>query len=259
MGQLLLIPDPRPLDQRLGQTFFREAPQCPGVYLMKDDGGTVLYVGKAKNLRQRLNYYRLANPDRMSRRHLRLVSAVDRIEFQFCPDESAALEREAMLLRSLKPKFNRSGVWPSKTRFIAWRAREEYLDLTVLETPGTEWRRFGPMGILAMHLQRTISRLLWLAVNPTRSFADLPAGWSRGGFMDFTSIQCGELLGEVLALLESYFWCEADPFLAWLGARFSARTNLFDRRAIEEDSEGLKDFALRQKLKQHDRRQLTLL
>jgi hypothetical protein len=259
MGQLLLIPDPRPLDQRLGQAFFRQAPQCPGVYLMKDGQGNVLYVGKAKNLRQRLNYYRLANPDRMSRRHLRLVSAVDRIEFQFCPTESAALESEAMLLRSLKPKFNRAGVWPGKPRFIVWRAREGHLDLTVLETPGAEWRRFGPIGVLALHLQRMISRLLWLALNPTCSFADLPAGWSRGNFMECTSIQCGELVGEVLALLESYFWCEADPFLAWLGARFSARTNLFDRQAIEADLEGLKEFGAKRRLKEKDRRQLALL
>jgi hypothetical protein len=259
MGQLLLIPDPRPLDQRLGRTFFTEAPQCPGVYLMKDERGSVLYVGKAKNLRQRLNYYRLANPDRMSRRHLRLVSAVDRIEFQFCPTESAALESEAMLLRSLKPKFNRAGVWPGKPRFIAWRGREGHLDLTVLETPGAEWRRFGPMGMLAIHMQRTISRLLWLAVNPARSFADLPAGWARGDFMECTSIPCGESVAEVVAVLESYFWCEAEPFLTWLGARFPARTNLFDCQAIEADLEELREFGAKQKLKDKYRRQLALL
>jgi hypothetical protein len=45
MGQLLLIPDPRPLDQRLGRKFFRQAPRRPGVYLMKDARNNVLYVG----------------------------------------------------------------------------------------------------------------------------------------------------------------------------------------------------------------------
>jgi predicted GIY-YIG superfamily endonuclease len=126
---LLLIPDPRPLDQRLGRKFFRQAPRRPGVYLMKDSGDNVLYVGKAKNLKQRLNNYRVANPERMPHRHLRMVTEVRRIEFQLCVTESAALEREAKLLRSLKPKFNRTGVWPSKTRFVAWRVREDHLAL----------------------------------------------------------------------------------------------------------------------------------
>jgi hypothetical protein len=45
MGQLLRIPDPRPLDQRLGRTFFRQASRRPGVYLMKDARNHVLYVG----------------------------------------------------------------------------------------------------------------------------------------------------------------------------------------------------------------------
>src|ERR1017187_450223 len=129
MGQTLLFPDPKPLDQRLGESFFRRTPRRPGVYLMKDASDKVLYVGKAKDLKQRLNHYRVANPDRMPRRHLRMVTEVNRIELQFCATESAALERDAKLLRSLKPKFNRAGVWPSKTRFIAWRVREEHLDL----------------------------------------------------------------------------------------------------------------------------------
>src|SRR6202142_2780517 len=105
MGQTLLFADPKPLDQRLGRKFFRRAPQRPGVYLMKDANDKVLYVGKAKDLKQRLNNYRVANPDRMPRRHLRMVREVDRIEFQLCPNEAAALKHESKLLRSLKPRF----------------------------------------------------------------------------------------------------------------------------------------------------------
>src|SRR5208282_3996019 len=99
MGQTLLFPDPKPLDQRLGKKFFRRAPRRPGVYLMKDANGRVLYVGKAKDLKQRLNHYRVANPDRMARRHLRMVREVANIELQFCPNEAAALKHESRLLR----------------------------------------------------------------------------------------------------------------------------------------------------------------
>jgi len=134
MGQTLLFPDPKPLDQLLGRRFFRQAPRKPGVYLMKDVSDKVLYVGKAKDLKQRLNNYRVANPDRMPRRHLRMVREVARIEFQFCPTEAAALERESKLLRSIKPRYNRAGVWPGKARFIIWRLKDRRLELGVAET-----------------------------------------------------------------------------------------------------------------------------
>src|SRR3974390_295198 len=111
MTQLLLFPDPRPLVDRLGRDFFRVAPQSPGVYLMRDAADAVLYVGKARNLRKRLGSYRTANPDRMPRRHLRMLRAVARIELQACADEASAIARESLLLRTLKPKFNRAGVW----------------------------------------------------------------------------------------------------------------------------------------------------
>src|SRR5436309_4873237 len=84
-------PDPQPLVERLGRDFFRQLPECPGVYLMRGAADVVLYVGKAKNLRRRLDSYRVANPDRLPRRHLRMLRAVVRIELQECPDESSAL------------------------------------------------------------------------------------------------------------------------------------------------------------------------
>jgi excinuclease UvrABC nuclease subunit len=102
---------------------------------MKDAGDRVLYVGKAKDLKQRLNHYRTANPDRMPLRHLRMVNEVSRIEFQFCPTEAAALKHEKKLIRSLKPKFNRAGVWPGKAKFIAWRVEGDALEISVTETP----------------------------------------------------------------------------------------------------------------------------
>ncbi len=89
MAQLLLIPDPRPLDWRLGKKFFRNAPKRAGVYLIHDANGKLLYVGKAKNLRNRLRNYRIANPDKIPRRHLKMVRQVYRIEFQLCYNEGA--------------------------------------------------------------------------------------------------------------------------------------------------------------------------
>src|SRR2546422_599219 len=139
MTQMLLFPDPRPLVERLGREFFRQAPERPGVYLMRDAANTVLYVGKARNLRKRLASYRVANPDRLPRRHLRLLRAVARIELEECADESRALGRESELLRSLRPRFNRAGTWPGSPRFLAWRVTPEGLDLAVAPNIEPAW------------------------------------------------------------------------------------------------------------------------
>src|SRR5271170_3063154 len=203
MSQLLLMPDPRPLDKRLGQRFFRHAPKRPGVYLMRDAADRVLYVGKAKNLQQRLRNYRIANPDKMPRRHLRMVREVARIEFQFCHTESAALKHESKLLRSLKPRFNRAGVWPGKTRFFVWRQMEGQLELAVTDVPETGWQRYGPLGGNARHLHRTLARLLWLAMNPSRAFVELPAGWAQGKVAEQAMIiHCGHSATEVTRSLD---------------------------------------------------------
>ncbi len=60
-GQQWLFAPAKPLVERLGKRFFRKIPARPGVYSMRDATGAVVYVGKAKNLRQRLRSYRVAN------------------------------------------------------------------------------------------------------------------------------------------------------------------------------------------------------
>ena len=72
-GQLWLFEPPKPLVERFGNEFFRALPERPGVYLMCGASEGVLYVGKAGNLRKRLAAYRVANPERMSRRMIRLL------------------------------------------------------------------------------------------------------------------------------------------------------------------------------------------
>lgn len=189
MAQLLLFPDPRPLVERLGVEFFRCLPDRPGVYLMRDAQDAVLYVGKAKNLRQRLGHYRVANPDRMPRRHLRLLRAVDRIEWRECPDEASALAREAALLRELKPRFNRAGTWPSSPWYLAWRCAAGRLEMTVTEIVPPGWQALGPANRHRLRTQRTVlARLLWGAVHPQRGGAELPPGWEHGSFHDRTVI-----------------------------------------------------------------------
>jgi predicted GIY-YIG superfamily endonuclease len=247
MAQLLLLPDPRPLDDQLGAKFFRDAPKRPGVYLMRDANEKVLYVGKAKSLRNRLQNYRIANPDKMPRRHLKMLRQVARIEFRFAHSETAALKDESELIRSIKPKFNRAGVWPGKTKFIVWQTNGQTLHLGVADVPQPGWQRFGPLKSSCRHLHQTLSRMLWLASNPHRVYGELPTGWAQGNMAGTISLECGNSTAEIALRFDSFFGPSPDEFLVWLSTRLAARINAFERTVIQAEWEILQEFAAKQK------------
>ncbi|MCB1496342.1 MAG: excinuclease ABC subunit UvrC, partial [Bauldia sp.] len=82
----------------------RRLPNGPGVYRMIDAGGKVLYVGKARSLRKRVqSYTRLANqPGRIAR----MIMATASMEFVSTRSETEALLLEANLIKRLRPRFN---------------------------------------------------------------------------------------------------------------------------------------------------------
>ncbi|MGD9572060.1 MAG: exonuclease domain-containing protein [Thermoleophilia bacterium] len=85
-----------------------DLPSGPGVYLMRDRAGEVLYVGKAGNLRRRVRSY--FGP---GGKHGRLIGrALERLEVvdhETCGSEFAALLREDRLIKDLRPPCNRRG------------------------------------------------------------------------------------------------------------------------------------------------------
>jgi hypothetical protein len=242
-GQQFLFAPAKPLVQRLGKKFFRKVPPQPGVYLMRDATGEVVYVGKAKNLRQRLRSYRVANPEHMPRRHLRMVREVARIDFDLCPNESAALAREARLLQRLKPKFNRAGVWPGKAQFLTWRFTDYAAQFSVHEVPPLGWERFGSLGGYAPRLHGSVVRLLWLALNPQTGFSRLPHGWAQNRFALPVTIACGTREAEIRRALENLFWGQAEEFSAWLLASIEADLPAFERAALLADLKEIESFA----------------
>jgi excinuclease ABC subunit C len=83
----------------------REFPHKPGVYLMKDAAGRVIYVGKAKSLRARAGSYFL-KAAAAERRTADLVREVCDIDFLETDSEVDALLVEARLVKDVQPKFN---------------------------------------------------------------------------------------------------------------------------------------------------------
>jgi len=211
-------PDPQPLVECLGQSFFQRLPEAPGVYLMHGADEAVLYVGKAKSLRHRLGSYRVANPDRMPRRTLRLLRLVRRIAWEEHADEQAALRRESELLLNLKPRFNRAGVWQGPKRFLVWRALPEGLALTVATLPETGWSFAGPFGAQVFSWHRVLLRLLWLRFQPQRGLVGMPAGWFRGRQGNQVTIPAADdsLIGQAAVQLNRLFDGAEVEFQRWL-------------------------------------------
>ena len=80
------------------------APSRPGVYRMIDARGDVLYVGKAKNVRKRIQAY--ARPTGLDTRIERMIAATRTLEFVVTRTETEALLLEANLIKRLRPRFN---------------------------------------------------------------------------------------------------------------------------------------------------------
>jgi predicted GIY-YIG superfamily endonuclease len=242
---LLLFPDPRPLVDRLGREFFRELPEDPGVYLMRDAADAVLYVGKARNLRKRLGSYRVANPDRMPKRHLRLLRAVTRIDLEPCPDEPAALKREAELLRQLRPRFNRAGTWPAPPRCLLWQRKHEHLAFSVNDSTEPGWQCIGSIGAAARYVKPLVIRLLWRAIHSSSASSTMPAGWHRGLMANVTWIHCGSVADEANRAVEVLFSGGVTAFSQWVCGRQSIEIHPFDRAALVEDLENLQKVGTR--------------
>jgi excinuclease ABC subunit C len=84
-----------------------QAPHKPGIYLMKDRLGTVIYVGKARDLRRRISQY--FHPSRRLGWDLKLNALVDAIhdfDFHVVRTEAEALLLEGKLIKEFHPRYN---------------------------------------------------------------------------------------------------------------------------------------------------------
>jgi DNA polymerase-3 subunit epsilon len=104
------LPGATLLDRPTGSIYLnpawrREFPARPGVYLMKDERGEVIYVGKAKSLKERLaSYYH--QPLGYTRKMDGLLEMVQEIETRVLGSELEALLVESQLIKQLQPRFN---------------------------------------------------------------------------------------------------------------------------------------------------------
>ncbi len=91
------------MNDRLKRTL-AELPESPGVYIMRNSSGEIIYIGKAKVLKNRVSSYFINNKKNLKTRML--VSNIDSLEYILTASESDAFSLENNLIKQHKPKYN---------------------------------------------------------------------------------------------------------------------------------------------------------
>lgn len=139
MSESVPVPERVPPGEKV-----KQFPPAPGVYLMKDAEGRVIYVGKAKNLRNRASHYftKAAIDDA---RTSDLVKVIADIEFVPADSEVDALLLEARLVKDIQPRFNIELKDDKTFPYLQIRIREEFPRVEFTRSPRTRGvRLYGP-------------------------------------------------------------------------------------------------------------------
>ncbi|SLJ97052.1 excinuclease ABC subunit UvrC [Arthrobacter sp. P2b] len=142
-----------------------EIPTNPGVYRFRDPHGRVIYVGKAKSLRSRLNSY-FANPAGLLPKTYAMVHAASSVEWTVVGSELESLQLEYTWIKEFKPRFNVVFRDDKTYPYLAMTMGEKYPRVQVMrgdKKKGT--RYFGPY--TAGAIRETMDTLL--RVFPVRS------------------------------------------------------------------------------------------
>jgi excinuclease ABC subunit C len=134
-------------------------PDEPGVYRFYDATGRVIYVGKAKSLRQRLNSY-FADPWTLHPRTQQMVTTATKVDWTIVGTEVEALQQEYTWIKQYDPRFNVRYRDDKSYPFLAVTLDEEYPRLQVMRGAKRKGvRYFGPYAH-AWAIRETLDLLL---------------------------------------------------------------------------------------------------
>jgi excinuclease ABC subunit C len=121
-----------------------EIPLDPGVYRFRDEHGRVIYVGKAKNLRSRLNSY-FANPQGLLPKTRSMVFTAASVEWTVVGSELEALQLEYTWIKEFDPRFNIMFRDDKSYPYLAVTMGEKYPRVQVMRgDKRKDTRYFGP-------------------------------------------------------------------------------------------------------------------
>ncbi|MCM4081338.1 excinuclease ABC subunit UvrC [Paractinoplanes hotanensis] len=134
-------------------------PESPGVYRFRDPGGRVIYVGKAKNLRNRLNSY-FADTWSLHARTQQMVTTASSVDWVTVGTEVEALQLEFSWIKEFDPRFNVKYRDDKSYPFLAVTLNEEFPRLQVMRGAKRKGvRYFGPYSH-AWAIRETLDLLL---------------------------------------------------------------------------------------------------
>jgi excinuclease ABC subunit C len=164
----------------------KNAPRAPGVYLMRDEKGAVIYVGKARDLRMRIRAYFSQTDGRAMIPFL--VSRIRDIDFILTTTEKEALILENSLIKEHRPRYN-VNLRDDKTYYsIRIDPAEEFPRFQLVRRPGKDGARyFGPYpsGNAARETIRFLQSIL-----PLRSCRDRELTMRRRPCLEYEIGRC---------------------------------------------------------------------
>ena len=113
----------------------RALPAVPGVYLMKDEAGVVMYVGKASRLPDRVSSYFVPSAD-LGPKKQRMLDVVVDFDTLECETEWEALLTENRLIKDTRPRFNERLVDDKTFPYLVITQNEDYPRVFVTRNPG---------------------------------------------------------------------------------------------------------------------------
>ncbi|MDR2360764.1 MAG: excinuclease ABC subunit UvrC [Oscillospiraceae bacterium] len=204
----------------------RELPMKPGVYIMLDKSGEVIYVGKAKALRNRVSSY-FHEGSHVNGKTAHLVSRVDRFDFIVCQSEFDALVTENTLIKQHRPRYNILLKDDKGYPYVAADMRLDYPRWEVVGKPSEDGRSYiGP------YYSRTT---LFQALSAIRQTLKLPA-CSRVFPREIGRTR--PCINKQIGLCEG--WCSGAPTQAEYRARIEHAMLILDGR-ISDAAKSVED------------------
>jgi hypothetical protein len=172
------------MEERLGRGLFDAFPAKPGIYRFYDGAGSLLYVGKAANLRKRLASYRRARAGRVPRKTGELVSRIRRIETEVHATANEALLAENRWIRNERPPYNHANKHTETYYYVLIDCEDDAIRFRLTMNPEKQEPSTYCFGCFKGHIRvrrmlGSLLRLIWLAVNGATSAHFLPVQLTR--------------------------------------------------------------------------------